>query len=940
MPTSLLNSDSHDFPPTARIELAANERTPTVPNGTVEGFVDLLQSLSTATDEVPCKSFPNPGEMFLGFHLLEELGRGAFGRVFVARQGDLHGRLVALKVARDIFGESQTLAQLQHSNIVPIYSYHRLDSLQAVCMPYFGRTTLADVFVNVRSRMNFPHSGRDLKSTVHRHAAETIPSGGSLAAETEQPPTSVPTPVAAPTTEPGAPDGWDRLDGLSYVEAVLCLGAQLADGLAHAHRRGILHRDLKPANVLLTDDGRPMLLDFNLAEDTKLRHTTDRAAAGGTLPYMAPEQMHILLNRTGELDGRADLFALGVILFELLTGRNPYPSHKGQIRDSAKAMLFDRLQPPPSPRDGNRDVSPAAAAIVRKCLAPDPALRYQTAEQLRVDIERHLSHRPLKFAPNPSTKERLVKWGRRHPRLSSSGSVATLAVILLIGAGAAWFVAAERARNLDARAQYADHRTKFAEVQLFLDDRNQSRSRLDEGFVRLNDLLSPYGATEDDGWLTNGPARRLPAAERNQLKADVGEVFFRKAELGYLEALGRADGPERSEWLAKAGQWNATAERYAWDRIPGAVRSQRQALDAIRSRTPSPPPSTAEFKSARDLALIGGQLAQLGRPRDALPLLRQATQIDPTDFSAWFVRGTVHLALEQNELAAMSFGACLAIRPEFAPAWRNRGLAFSRMHFFDQAADDYDRAVKLAPLVAETYLQRAAVKDARGNLAAAEADYTTGLALGSAPVRTYFLRADVRERRGKAAGAKADREDGLRLIPNDELSWIGRAELQEETDPSAALNDVEQALKVNPLSLPGLQMKAHLLAERLHRGEDAIAVLNRAVDLFPDSAPARAGRGVLLARQGHRAEALQDAKDALLLDGNSPNLYQVGCIFALTSKAHPDDTADALRNLWAALKTGFGLDLVDGDPDLDPLRTNPEFGKIVAKARGLEVGRK
>ena len=90
--------------------------------------------------------------------------------------------------------------------------------------------------------------------------------------------------VARTVTEVG-------FESMSYVDAVLWMGARLADGLAHAHARGIIHRDLKPANILLADNGQPMLLDFNLAEDIKLRSAAAAAQIGGTLPYMAPEHL-------------------------------------------------------------------------------------------------------------------------------------------------------------------------------------------------------------------------------------------------------------------------------------------------------------------------------------------------------------------------------------------------------------------------------------------------------------------------------------------------------------------------------------------------------------------------------------------------------------------------------------------------------------------------
>ncbi|HVK15606.1 MAG TPA: serine/threonine-protein kinase [Fimbriiglobus sp.] len=880
-------------------------------------------------------AFPGPGGVFLGFRLQEELGRGAFGRVYLARQADLGGRLVALKVACDIFGESRTLAQFQHTNIVPIYSFHQAGPLQAVCMPFFGRTTLAQVVQQLSHRPSLPHSGRELRSTVNVGKASTLPS-------TDRP---VPGPVA-PAEQPApagdAADGWARLDGLSYVEAVLWLGAQLADGLSHAHDRGIVHRDLKPANVLLTDEGRPMLLDFNLAEDTKLRASPEGARMGGTLPYMAPEQIEAFRSRTGVVDGRCDLFALGVILYELLTGRHPFPVRRGASKAATDAMLADRRQPPPSLRRWNPAVTPAVEAIVRKCLAPVPHDRYQRADHLRDDIQRQLEHQPLKYAPDRSARERLRKWARRHPRLASSGAVAVVAAVLLVGVGASALVARERSRNLQAQATFADHRDALRDAQVFLDDRNQSLPRLDEGLARLHGVLDRYGIPDDastpDPWAKPDRVSRLTDGQRGQLREDVAETFYRMAQVAALRATFAA-ADEKARQTVLADRWNATAARYGGDRLARAVREQRAAVADLRGE-PGEPRQVLDGvapNSASDHYLLGVILSRKGRHRDAIATLRTATQLDPENFSAWFVRGTAHLALEQNELAALAFGSCTALRKEFAPAWLNRGLAYARMHFHEDARADYDRAIELDPSLTEAYILRAGTRFALGDLKGAAADYDHTLETDSPPTRVYFLRADVRRRLGDTVGADADRTEGLRREPRDELSWIGRAE-NRLADPTAALADVEEALKLNPVSATGLQLKSHILAERLGRPDEAIAALNRAIEFHPDHAAVRAGRGVLLARLGRRDDAHRDARDALLRDAKAPNRYQVACIYALTAKAHPEDRREAFALLWSALKTGFGLDIVETDHDLDPIRKDPEFQRLVRSARAIQKG--
>jgi tetratricopeptide (TPR) repeat protein len=165
----------------------------------------------------------------------------------------------------------------------------------------------------------------------------------------------------------------------------------------------------------------------------------------------------------------------------------------------------------------------------------------------------------------------------------------------------------------------------------------------------------------------------------------------------------------------------------------------------------------------------------------------------------------------------------------------------------------------------------------------------------------------------------------------------GLARLTES--PDGALADFDEALKLDPRCISALEAKASVLSERLDRTEDAIRVLDDAVKYHPDYPPVRSGRGVLLARLGRREPALADARASLRL-GHQPEVtYQVAGIYALTSREHPADRAEAFRLLRIAFEEGFGLELVDQDPELIPIRSLPEFREIVqsAKARRLDV---
>jgi tetratricopeptide (TPR) repeat protein len=289
-----------------------------------------------------------------------------------------------------------------------------------------------------------------------------------------------------------------------------------------------------------------------------------------------------------------------------------------------------------------------------------------------------------------------------------------------------------------------------------------------------------------------------------------------------------------------------------------------------------------------------------------------------------------------NAEAAACYSTCIALRPDFAWTWYNRGLAYYKLNEQKKAVADLDRALALKPDLADAYLFRALAREGLHDYGGAVRDYTRALDHGSSVTQVYFLRAVAREKAGDHEGAKGDREEGFRRTPEDEGSWIARGMARLPQDPKGALADIETAVKLNPRSLAALQSKAHVLADWLHRDRDVVTTLDRAVALYPENVLPRAGRGVSLARLGELDRALADAQEALLLDTKPPNLYQVACIYALTSRKQPADRLQAFELLSRALRGGFGLDYVDTDSDLDPIREQPEFKGLVKAARALQ----
>ena len=902
-------------------------------------------------------NMPVAGHEFLGFHLIDEIGRGAFGRVFLARQKDLADRNVVLKVTAELPGESQTLARLQHTNIVPVYSVHEHDPLIALCMPFFGTTTLADVVASLGPKGPLPATGKHLISTLNGRkkvelerssltdTSRRTVSANSLGAPTERTTVGVISQIhTALRSEQHS--ALQSLEGLSYVNAVLWIASRLADGLDHAHQCGILHRDLKPANVLLTDDGQPMLLDFNLSEDTRHRASAAAARAGGTLPYMSPEQMESLKDGRA-LDERSDLYSLGLILFELLSGKHAFPRHDGPAMKMVESYLHDRNNIQPRLRLHNKQVSPAAEAIVLHCLEINPERRYRSARELREDIDRHLADLPLMHAPEPSLRERVNKWRRRHPRLTSSTSVAIVCVAILALIAAFFTVELRNERRLEALDTLAGFREQVQSAKFVLNKAEPNQRQLAEGIGLCTEALGRYRALDGVSLDVVPAARNLPSpAERTALQNEIREALLILARAQVLQS-GLETEPHRQRQVRESSlhlldlarsnygdgmPWKTELlESADLNRLLGNVEESDRQLKAAAELNP---------RSADECCMLALKLSDRRELSLALPLLDEATRRDPHNIWAWFYRGFCQREMQEYPEAIRCFTASIALAPRHETAYLpyfNRAISYARVGRFAEAIADMDEAIQLRPDSVDARFNRAIIYLDWDKFPEAIADLDDAQRRDPTFSRVFFVRARARAKMGDSEGARRDRADGLRAQPVDELGWIDRALARVESDPIAALGDLDQALKLNPRSLLALQNKAFILGERLGRQEDAVHVLNKEVALYPGFVRGRIGRGVHLARLGRREEAIADAREALSRSALGETFYQAANIFSLTSQQQAEDASEAYPLLASALEKGFGLDLVDKDTDFDPIRGQAEFRRVVNAARELNT---
>jgi serine/threonine protein kinase len=679
------------------------------------GLEDQLRILfgchSLVYPEAAAHRLPEPGETLGGFTLLDVVGSGAVGRVYLAAQPSLADRAVVLKVTDRSGGEHLSLARLQHTHIVPLHSLHDFPEkgLRALCMPYLGGASLQDVLSQLDGRPRAGLTGRDLL--------------GALA-------------TTGVKLDDASPRGASRamIGRMSYTQAVCWIGACLADALEYAHERGLVHLDIKPSNILITSEGQPLLLDFHLAREPIPRDSPPPRWLGGTHHYMSPEQAACLAavsegtSIPEAVDGRSDIYSLGMTLLVALTGRPRDDARGGPSR-------FPRRENPHVPRD--------VRAILGKCLARRPEDRYQDAASLKNDLRCHLSDLPLRGAPNRGLVERWRKWRRRRPHALRG---AALAMVLLsvpaLMAGVVW------QQSLAGERGLVEGRKLIA------------ARRFDEAGRVLRAAARAVGPIPASGTLRGSLEAAIQAAARGQLALKL-HALAEQARLWEASGISDPDGAEvlkaglgrllKESPAYLGGQGGTLVDRGLEDQLVDdyrdlaiivahlevriapegrreearhvALRALQQAEEtfgphfaidcerrALAGRSAEADPTRwadwgavrAEARTAWDHRALGRLLLAAGKAEAASEELAIARDLQFRDLWTHFNLGLCHFRLRRFEEALCDFGACVALEPEMPEAHENRGRALSALGRGDLARADLARAAALRAATRQT----------------------------------------------------------------------------------------------------------------------------------------------------------------------------------------------------------------------------------------------
>jgi serine/threonine protein kinase/tetratricopeptide (TPR) repeat protein len=846
----------------------------------VSRFLEAPAPALIGTVDVP-PATERPGTLVGSYKLLEQIGEGGMGAVWMAEQTEPIQRRVAVKVVKEGMDSRQVLARFEAER-------------QALAL------------------MEHPNIARVLD-------AGKTPSGRSyFVMELVK---------GQPITR--------YCDGVCLgVRERLELFGDVCRAVQHAHQKGIIHRDLKPSNVLVAPyDGRPVVkvIDFGIAKATGQRLTDQTLFTGfgalvGTPEYMSPEQAEV---NNQDIDTRSDIYALGVLLYELLTGSPPFTRKDLEKVGMVEMLRVIREQEPtkPSTKLSTAEGLPTLAAnrgteskrlaalvrgeldwIVMKALEKDRNRRYETANGFALDVQRYLADVPVQACP-PSAWYRLRKFARRNKaRLAVVAGVFLAATVMAAIVG--WALRDRAAREAEVKRQEEKRQEGMAQqaARALLEAQDLCRAdRLPEAKAavkRAEELLAGGGSDELHGRLSGvrrdiDMAGRVEEARLQRAAVKDGHFDDAGADRAYGEVFRNYSldiavlAPDqvaekirasaiREQLVAALDDWlnvNALADAGIEERLLAVLERadadswRSQLRDAFRRR---------DAKALKELAadqrlsaqppatvvLLGEALWRVGAFPLAIAVLRSAQQRHPNDF--WINHHLAFtLAMSRPAEPGKAIGyyrAALALRPESPSVWHNLGLALYDNGELAEAVTALQRAIAFKPDYAEAHnsLGTAFHDAARPDEAIAEFREAIRLKNNYAEAHCNICLSLLDK--GRVEEAIAECRKALRIAPKFAGAHcnLGSA-LKAKGQLDEAIIEYHEALRLKK-DYAEAHLNLGLALYAKGQLDEAIAEFREALGIKKDYGKAHCNLGIALRAKGRAEEAIAELREAIRIN--------------------------------------------------------------------------